>query len=70
MENNQELEIKKRVKAYNKTIEDWNKRQLQDINAIPFDEVCTDLIITNSTTEKSNQPTAIQLFNSLESINI
>ena len=64
------LEATERIKAYNKALADWNKRQLLDINSIPFDELGADLIIPISTTEKCNKPIAIRIFNSVESINI
>lgn len=69
MDNNQ-TQIKERLKAYNKDLADWNKRRLLDVNSIPFNEVCADLIITNSINNNANEPVSLRIFNSQESINI
>lgn len=70
MEDNKALESKERVKQFNKKVDDWNDRQLLGLNSIPFDEVCTDLIIPNSISNAPNVPTAITIFNNNESISI
>jgi cell division GTPase FtsZ len=70
MKNNQILDFKEKLEIYNTTLETWKKRKLNDINLIPFDAACTDLIILNSSGNKPNFPTAITIFNNSERISI
>lgn len=70
MENNQKLNRKGRLKAHNEALEAWHKRSLLDVNSIPFDEVCADLIITNPNNNNANEPRCARIFNNQESINI
>lgn len=70
MENNKNLNSEERLKGYNKALEIWDKRRLLDENSISFDEVCADLIITNSINNYANEPVSARIFNSQESINI
>lgn len=70
MKNNQISDSKENLERYNTTLETWKKRKLNDINSIPFDTACTDLIIPNSTSNAPNVPTAITIFNNNENISI
>lgn len=70
MDNNQSLNRKERLKSYNKALETWDTPRLVDASSISFDEVCTDLIITNSIDNNVNKPITARIFNSQESINI
>jgi cell division protein FtsZ len=59
-----------KLKAYNLALETWEKRKLLDVNSLPFDKVCADLIITNSIKNKTNEPMLATIFNNEESTNI
>lgn len=70
MRKNQITDAKERLKAYNKAQEAWEKRKLLDVNLLPFNEVCVDLIVANSNNNKANEPISVRIFNNQESINI
>lgn len=70
MKNQKIAVIKKRVTAYDKAQEEWGQRKLIDVNSLPFDEVCADLIVKNSDNKKVNEVMRIRIFNNQESLNI
>lgn len=70
MNNDQILNREERLKEYNKAQEAWEKRKLLDVNSLPFDKVCADLIIRNSINNKANEPILATIFNNEESITV
>jgi cell division GTPase FtsZ len=70
MKNNQISDSKEKLEIYNTALETWKKQKLSDINSIPFDAACTDLIIPSSPSNAPNVPTAITIFNNNENISI
>lgn len=70
MKNNQISDSKEKIEIYNTALETWKKQKLTDINSIPFDPACTDLIIQNSSSNAPHVPKAITIFNNNENISI
>lgn len=70
MDSNKILNSKETLKAYIKALEDWNKRNLIEVNSVPIDEDFIDLIVTNSMNNNVNNPIHATIFNNQESITI
>ena len=70
MEDKRMNERKKRLKKFNQDWEAAEKRKLIDVNYLPFEEDCADLIITKLNSDNVNEPLLAKIFNNQKSITI
>ena len=60
---NEETNEMEEMRAYNKAKKLWEKRKLIEVNNVPFDKDCVDLIITKPNTNSINEPLFATIFN-------